>query len=195
MNTNTQNPIGKFAIWFKEAKNSGMIDHTVMMLATATKEGKPSLRTLLLKRFDDNGFVFFTNYGGRKSHELSENPHAAICMHWDKIEKQVRIEGRVEKISDKESDEYFLTRPRESRLGAWVSKQSQSLESREKFIKELADKRAEFEGKEITRPPQWGGWRVIPERIEFWENGQFRIHQREVFTKENGAWVSEYLYP
>ncbi|HCR85153.1 MAG TPA: pyridoxamine 5'-phosphate oxidase, partial [Alphaproteobacteria bacterium] len=151
---------------------------------------------LLLKKFDERGFCFFTNYNGRKSEDLKENPFAAICIYWPALEKQIRIEGKVERVSKSESDEYFLSRPRESRIGAWTSKQSQALESRERFLAELEQVRKDFNEKEVTRPENWGGWRLIPDVIEFWKAEEFRFHNREVYTKnENGTWNKKLLYP
>lgn len=192
-----QEPIIKFAQWFGEAEDcEAVADHTEFCLATSTKEGIPSARILLLKKFDDRGFCFFTNYNGRKSIELDENPNAAICLYWNPLGKQIRIEGRVDKLSDAESDEYFTTRPRGSKLGAWASKQSQTLGGREEFEKRIEDFTEKFEGGEVSRPDNWGGWRLIPNRIEFWKAEEFRYHHRELWEKqEDGEWVTRLLYP
>lgn len=199
--TKFSEPFIKFSDWFEQAQNSKMIDATAFTLATANAQAKPSARILLLKKFDERGFCFFTNYNGRKSIELDENPHAAMCFYWDILDKQIRIEGRVEKLSGIESDEYFNSRPFESRVGAIVSKQSSELESYEKFIEELGHATVKYvqekeQGIEPKRPENWGGWRLIPERIEFWQAAQFRIHKREVYKlTENNNWSLEFLYP
>lgn len=196
-----QNPFKIFSDWFDEAKlNDKVKDHTEMCLATADSSGRPSARIVLLKNFDERGFVFFTNYNGRKSEEIIQNPYASICFYWPALEKQIRIEGKVIKISDIESDEYFNSRPEESRIGAITSKQSKPLESREKFLTELEETRKTFENKEIKRPQNWGGWRISPDKIEFWQAAEFRIHQRDVFSRktfepEDTSWNNEILYP
>lgn len=191
-----QHPIKKFSEWFDEAKKNPKIkDHTEMCLATADKKGRPSARIVLLKDFDEKGFVFFTNYSGRKSLNIKENPYAALCFYWPALDKQIRIEGKVKKISDKESDEYFNSRPVESRIGAITSKQSQKLPSRDTLLKELEKNKKKFEGKDITRPKGWGGWRIVPGHIEFWQAGEFRIHNREVFELKKGKWEKKLLYP
>ncbi len=188
--------IKKFSEWYNEASQNNLVkDHTEMSLATADKAGKPSVRIVLLKNFDERGFVFYTNYNGRKSLQIAENPFAALCFYWPALDKQIRIEGSVEKVSDAESDKYFSSRAIESRIGAITSKQSQTMESREKFLAELDENRKKFLGKEIPRPKNWGGWRVIPNYIEFWQAGEFRIHQREVYKLENKIWVKQLLYP
>jgi pyridoxamine 5'-phosphate oxidase len=194
--TKFSEPFLKFDEWFKQAINSKIIDATAFTLATATPDGRPSARILLLKKYNERGFCFFTNYNGRKSIELEKNPHAAMCFYWDVLDKQIRIEGRVEKLSADESDEYFNSRPPESRIGAIVSKQSTELESYEKLLQEISEATKKFANTEIKRPENWGGWRVIPERIEFWQAGQYRIHQREVYKiTESNTWTLEKLYP
>jgi pyridoxamine 5'-phosphate oxidase len=192
----TANPIKIFDEWFNEAKNNPQVkDHTEICLATADKNGKPSVRIILLKNFDERGFCFFTNYNGRKSKELSENPNAAICIYWPALDKQIRIEGRVEKVSDKENDDYFASRSRESRIGAIASNQSQDLENRSEFLDKIKEVTSKFEGKEVTRPANWGGWRLVPEKIEFWKAEKFRYHHRELFYKKNNQWQMKLLYP
>jgi pyridoxamine 5'-phosphate oxidase len=193
----TQNPIEIFGQWFDEAKNCRNInDPTEFCLATADKNAKPSVRVVLLKKFDDRGFCFFTNYTGRKSKELIENPQAGLCFYWNALGKQIRIEGKAERLSAKESDEYFVTRPDESKLGAWASQQSGELESREKFFENIEDVKKIFKGESIPRPDFWGGWLVKPEVIEFWTSEKFRYHKREVFKKAlNGQWQKKLLYP
>ncbi len=191
-----KNLIDKFSEWFDEAKNNNKIkDHTEMCLATADKNGRPSARIVLLKNFDEKGFVFFTNYSGRKSLNIKENPFAALCFYWPALDKQIRLEGKVEKVSKQESDEYFDSRALESRIGAITSKQSQELSSRETFLKELEETRKKFEDKDIPRPTSWGGWRIIPDYMEFWQAGNFRIHNREVYEKTSKGWRKKLLYP
>lgn len=191
------NPVTLFKQWFEEAlAHPDLREPTAMSVATCTTEGRPSNRILLLKQVDEQGFVFFTNYEGRKSLELAKNPHAALCFYWMPLDKQVRIEGRAEKVSDSESDAYFASRERGRQIGAWASQQSQQLESREALNARAEAIEARYAGKAIPRPPHWGGWRVVPERIEFWHQGNFRLHDRFVFTRsKTGDWVKTYLYP
>jgi pyridoxamine 5'-phosphate oxidase len=192
-----ENPIKEFALWFEEAKNCPAInDATEVCLATANKKGQPSARMVLLKKFDDRGFCIFTNYGGRKGKELIENPHASLCFYWNPLGKQIRIEGRVEKLSPAESDEYFDSRADDSKLGAWASKQSEELQSRQEFLDAIEKYKQQFAGQKIPRPEFWGGFRVIPATIEFWQAEQFRYHRREVFEKQaDGSWANKLLYP
>lgn len=186
----------KFSEWLEEAKNHPQIkDHTEMCVATSDKNGRPSARILLLKDFDERGFVFYTNYFGRKSLEIKDNPQTALCFYWSALDKQIRIEGKVEKVSDSESDKYFNSRPFESRIGAITSKQSTELKSREVLLSELEENRKKFIGKDVPRPAGWGGWRVIPDYVEFWQAQEFRIHNREVYRKVGGEWKKSLLYP
>ncbi|MBN8543753.1 MAG: pyridoxamine 5'-phosphate oxidase [Alphaproteobacteria bacterium] len=189
-------PFTLFNTWFAEAKaHASISEPTAMTLATATPTGTPSARIVLLKQVDTEGFVFFTNYQGRKSLELAGNPQAALCFYWMPLEKQVRIEGTVIKVSDRESDAYFNSRERGRQIGAWASLQSQSLESREALENRVQEIEKQYEGKPIPRPPHWGGWRLVPQTIEFWHQGQYRLHDRYIFTRENDAWIKTYLYP
>ncbi|MFZ4125973.1 MAG: pyridoxamine 5'-phosphate oxidase [Rickettsiales bacterium] len=189
-------PIALFTTWFSEAKaHSAISEPTAMTLATATISGTPSARIVLLKQVDTAGFVFFTNYHGRKSVELADNPKAALCFYWMPLEKQVRVEGHVEKVSDAASDAYFNSRERGRQIGAWASLQSQPLASREALDARFEAIEKQYEGKPIPRPPHWGGWRLVPKTIEFWHQGQYRLHDRFIFTRENDAWVKTYLYP
>lgn len=187
----------KFTEWYEEAKSCKQVnDVTEVTLATANKSGRPAARIVLLKSFDERGFCFFTNYTGRKSKDLLENPYAALCFYWNALGKQIRIEGKVEKLSAKESDDYFNSRPDESKLGAWASKQSTELKSREEFLTEVEKYKKQFEGKPIPRPGNWGGWRLVPDAIEFWEAQEFRYHKRELFEKQkDGSWKNKLLYP
>ena len=190
----TQKPIEQFADWLEQAKAEKSIkEPTAMTLATATTVGKPSARIVLLKNHDERGFVFYTNLESRKSEEIKANPYAALCFHWMPLEKQVRVEGRIEPVSVEEADAYFASRPRESRIGAWASKQSRTLPHRGALM--LAEYTAKFLGREVPRPPFWSGWRVVPDRIEFWQQSAFRLHDREVFTRVGQGWDVEKLYP
>ncbi|KYF98774.1 pyridoxine/pyridoxamine 5'-phosphate oxidase [Sorangium cellulosum] len=170
-------------------------DATAMTLATADASGRPSARMVLLKGIDDRGFVFFTNYESRKSMEIVANPFAALCIHWAKAAEQVRVEGRIERVSDAESDAYFETRPRGSQIGAWASRQSALLPSREALLERVREIEARFEGGPVPRPPFWGGFRVVPERIEFWRGQESRLHDRVVYLRDGDGWRVERLYP
>lgn len=196
----SKNPITQFSEWLEEAKkNPSITEPTAMSLATATKDAVPAVRMVLLKGLDERGFVFYTNLDSRKSSELKENPKAAACFYWMALERQVRIEGKIEAVSDKEADAYFASRARDSQIGAWSSKQSQILPERNVLLQEISNKMAEFEGVPVPRPPFWSGWRIIPQRIEFWQQGDFRLHEREVFTRNKNAasndWEITFLYP
>ena len=195
-----EDPIDKFTHWLNEAKsNKAIIEPTAMTVATATAAGKPSARILLLKSHDKRGFVFFTNLESRKSDEIKANPFAAICFYWMALDKQIRIEGKIEPASDAEADAYFASRHRESRIGAWSSKQSRPLSSREELMQAVSENTKKFEGQDVPRPPFWSGWRVVPEVIEFWQQNDFRLHDREIytriFTSTGEAWKTSKLYP
>ena len=190
------NPFEQFGQWLEDAKrHPGIIEPTAMTLATATKNAAPSARIVLLKGWDERGFAFYTNMESRKSAELKQNPQAALCFYWMPLERQVRIEGRVEVLPDDEADKYFAERPRESRVGAWSSRQSQPLESREFLMAQVEANMKKFEGQDVKRPPFWAGWRVVPHAIEFWQQGAFRLHDRFVHSRQGGGWVSQRLYP
>ena len=187
-----------FAQLFEEARAAGEPDPTAMTLATAGLDARPSARTMLLKEHDARGFVFYTHLDGRKGRELQANPHAALLFHWPRVRNgvQVCIEGAVETVSDAEADGYFASRPRGSQLGAWVSRQSETLESRETFEQRLAQVEREFEGREIPRPLRWTGLRVRPEKIEFWYAAAFRLHERWLYQSDRaGEWSKRMLYP
>jgi len=196
MTSEHTNPIIRFSKLLSEVKKNPLItEPTAMAVATATKDGAPSVRILLLKEVDERGFVFYTNLESRKSAELAENPKASLCFYWMPLELQVRVEGRVEKVSDEQADEYFATRARDSQIGAWSSKQSRILGAKVDLLQAISDNMAKFDGKPVPRPPHWSGWRVIPSKIEFWKQGDFRLHEREVFTKTGAGWAIENLYP
>jgi pyridoxamine 5'-phosphate oxidase len=190
------NPIHQFQRWLDEVRASGLPEQDVisMTLATATKDGRPSARIVLLKSFDDRGFVFFTNYQSQKGKELNENPRAALLFYWSGLWRQVRIEGEVEKIVAAESEEYFESRPLGSRLGAWASNQSEVVENRETLEARFAELQQRF-GEVVPRPEHWGGYRVKPNSIEFWQGRDNRLHDRLRYRREDGGWVIERLAP
>jgi len=187
-------PITEFLNAVERAK-AHQVDTAPVVLATADSEGRPSARLVLLRGTDPRGFVFFTNYNSRKGHELTDNPQAALCFYWSSLDEQIRIEGRVERVSDGESDAYFAGRPRGSQLGAWASDQSQVLSSREAIEERYREIERRFDGQSVQRPAFWGGFRLIPSRIEFWYGRPDRLHDRVVYAREAGAWRIERLYP
>jgi pyridoxamine 5'-phosphate oxidase len=166
-----------------------------MILATSTRDGHPSARTVLLKGYDERGFVFYTNYEGRKAGELESNPACALLFYWGEQERQVRIEGRANRLSDEESDAYFTSRPHGSRIGAWASQQSRPVESRSILEERVRALEAEYESREIPRPPFWGGYRVEPDVVEFWQGRENRLHDRLVYRRTGGGWNIERLQP
>ncbi len=187
-----------FDALFAEAAAAGEPDPTAMTLATATPDGAPSARIVLLKAHDARGFVFYSHLDGRKGRELQANPRAALLFHWPRVREgvQVRIEGAVEQVSDAEADAYFASRPRGSQLGAWASRQSETLDARATFEARLAQFEAEFEGREVPRPPRWTGFRVVPHAVEFWYGAQYRLHTRHLHERgADGRWSQRMLYP
>lgn len=190
-------PIERFAEWFADAKTHIPVnEYNAMTLATATEDGVPSARVVLLKAFDARGFVFYSNLESRKSGELKANPKAALCFNWIARGRQVRIEGAVEQVSDAEADDYFATRPFGARIGALASKQSRSLESLETLADEVdALKQQYSEIHPPSRPSNWSGWRVLPRAIEFWQEGKFRLHERDLYTRDGQGWKITKLYP
>lgn len=188
-------PIELFAKWYKKAKEKETLVPDAVCLATASKSGRPSSRMVLLKHFDDNGFVFYTNLKSQKSTDLIENPQASLCFHWKNSKQQIRVEGEVTPVSKEEADEYFATRAKKSQLGAWASKQSQIMSNKLELEKSIAKWALEFGISDIPRPDFWSGYRVHPDRIEFWEDRSFRLHDRFQFVKKNGEWDKEYLFP
>jgi pyridoxamine 5'-phosphate oxidase len=189
-------PIAQFRRWFDAAIAADLHEPNAMTLATATPEGRPSARIVLLKGFDERGFVFYTSYEGRKSEEIEANPRCALVFYWGELERQVRVEGGVSRIPEEESDEYFGSRPRGSQLGAWASEQSRPVEGRAVLEERLRNLEAEYEGREVFRPPFWGGYRVEPETIEFWQGRENRLHDRLVYRRsDDGEWERERLQP
>ena len=191
----SQDPLEQFEHWFAEAKRAGVEVPEAMTLATADAEGAPSARMVLLKGAGEDGFVFYTGYGSRKSEELEQNPSAALVFYWRPLGRQVRVEGSVERVSEAESAAYFATRPRGSQLAAWASHQSQPLESREELERRYAELEREYEDRDVPLPPQWGGYRLRPEAIEFWEHRENRLHDRIRYTRAREGWKVERLSP
>lgn len=189
-------PFALFERWFAEAQASEPNDPDAMALATATPDGRPSVRMVLMRLHDPKGFGFFTNLQSRKGEEIAANSHAALCIHWKSLRKQVRAEGVLEPVTDVEADDYFASRSRNSRIGAWASNQSRPLDSRQTFLDRIEDVKARFGDGEVPRPSHWSGFRLVPERIEFWEDGEFRLHHRRLFTRQpDGGWSEGLLYP
>jgi pyridoxamine 5'-phosphate oxidase len=188
-------PFQLFAAWFAEARESEPNDPDAMALATATPDGRPSVRMVLLKGHGPDGFTFFTNLDSRKGAELSANGRAALLFHWKSIRRQVRIEGPVGPVPDPEADAYFDTRSRDSQLGAWASWQSRPLDSRATFETRYEEMARRFEGETVPRPPRWSGFRVTPELIEFWSDRPHRLHERRIFTRTDSGWQEGLLYP
>lgn len=188
-------PFDRFADAMARARAVEPHDPTAMSLATADATGAPSVRMVLLKGTDDRGFIFYTNGTSRKGDELRLNPRAALCLYWPALGEQVRIEGDVEKVTEAESDAYFASRPRESQLGAWASRQSRPLEAHALLVERLRDLEEMHADQPVPRPRWWGGYRVLPTRIEFWKNGPARLHHREVYLKTGDSWTTELLNP
>ena len=188
-------PIEKFRGVLARASENARFDPVAVTLATASADGRPSARVVLLRQVDDRGFVFFTNYESRKSQELIANPRAAICCYWPWLDEQVRIEGTVEKADPLDSDAYFAGRPRGSQIGAWASAQSRRLTSRAELEARYRTLETAYEHQQIPRPPFWGGFRLTPVRIEFWHAGTFRLHERVVYQRDGEGWTTEVLYP
>jgi len=187
-------PFALFDVWYAEAKAAEINDPDAMALATATPGGNPSARMVLLKGYGPEGFVFYTNADSRKGEELAANPRASLLFHWKALRRQVRIEGAIEEVEPSEADAYFATRSRDSQLGAWASDQSRPLDRRETFEARYEEVQQRFEGKQVPRPPRWTGFRVRPERIEFWSDRPHRLHERRLFVRD-GGWTEGMLYP
>lgn len=190
-----RDPIDLFAEWFDAARESGILLPEAVTLATATPDGSPSARMVLLKEFSDRGFDFYTNFGSRKAKELDRNPKAALLAYWPVLQRQVRIEGTVERVSPEEADAYFRTRARGSQLGAWASRQSEELEAGDDLRARFERYDRQFQGSDVPLPPFWGGYRVKPERIEFWQGRLNRLHDRLVFCRTESGWEPTRLYP
>lgn len=193
----TPTPIDLFDVWFAEAGETETNDPNAMALASVGPDGMPSIRMVLLKSADADGFVFFTNFESRKGVELLANPKAALCFHWKSLRRQVRVEGTVAAVDDAESDAYFATRARGSQIGAWASEQSRPMSGKGELLKRVGKYTAQFGVGKVKRPPHWGGFRLTPSRFEFWKDGQFRLHDRLIYTRTPDAtgWTTETLYP
>ena len=188
-------PFALFALWFEDAQRSEPNDPNAMALATATASGAPSVRIVLLKGHDSQGFVFYTNTASRKGDELAANPAASLCFHWKSLRRQIRIDGSVAPVTASEADAYFASRPRDSRIGAWASDQSRPLDTRGALEARIAQYDAKFPGDAVPRPPHWSGYRLAPARFEFWHDRPFRLHDRITFTADPGGWSRARLYP
>lgn len=193
--TAERDPIELFGAWFQEAKDSGILLPESASLATASRDATPSSRMVLIKSFAADGFVFFTNYGSRKAREMDENPRASLLIHWAVLERQVRVEGSVERISAETSAEYFRTRARGSQIGAWVSRQSEELEGPSVLQTRAEELEQRFEDQDVPSPPFWGGYRLVPRCIEFWQGRSNRLHDRLEYTRADGGWTARRLYP
>jgi pyridoxamine 5'-phosphate oxidase len=189
-----RDPIERYLRAAERARQQG-IDTAPVALGTADASGRPSLRIVLLRHVDALGFVFYTNYGSRKARELTENPRAAICQHWPAMEEQIRVEGTAEIVDPAESDAYFAGRPRDSQIGAWASDQSKDLDSRGVLETRYAELERKFAGQPVGRPPFWGGFRIVAERIEFWSGRPGRLHERQLYTKAADGWKTGWLFP
>lgn len=191
-----ENPIELFQKWLKEATTIEPNDPNAMCLATIGSNGMPSARIMLLKGIDEKGFVFYTNMESRKGDDLSSNPMAALCFYWKELSKQIRVEGTIEQVSNEEADIYYASRPRGSRIGAWASKQSRPMENSTELDDRIKEYEKKYEGQDdVPRPPYWSGYRLKPQRIEFWHAGEFRLHTRLVYNRAGDSWEKEILFP
>ena len=190
-----ENPLKQFEQWLQQAIEAEVYEPTAMTLATATKDAIPSSRTVLLKGVEDRAFLFYTNYQSKKGQQLTENPYAALTFFWPELERQVNITGKIEKANEEVSDAYFASRPRKSQLGAWASAQSQEIKSRIQLIRDFIALSARYVGREVPRPPHWGGFKLAPHTIEFWQGRPNRLHDRIQYNLENGKWKIKRLSP
>ena len=191
-----ENPIDLFRKWFAKAKESEINDPNALALATASNTNQASVRMVLLKDLSDKGFVFYTNFNSKKSEDLKDNKNASMCFHWKSLRRQIRITGKVEKVTDKEADSYFNSRPYKNKIGAWASSQSKIMDNRENFLKKIKELEKKYpDQNNVPRPDHWSGWRVLPSEIEFWVDVEGRVHERLNYKYKNGKWFKELLYP
>jgi len=190
------NPIDLFKNWFKKAEETEINDPNAVALGTADNKNQPSVRMVLLKGLSNNGFVFYTNFNSKKGSDIKANKQASMCFHWKSLRRQVRVIGKVQQVSEKEADNYYNSRPYKNRISAWASNQSEELDSRDTFLKKIMEYEKKYpDQNKVPRPPHWSGWRILPKEIEFWLDGEARIHERLNYVNNNGKWIKEILYP
>ena len=190
------NPIDLFKNWFKKAEETEINDPNAVALGTADQTNQPSVRMVLLKGLSNKGFVFYTNFNSKKGNDLKINQQASMCFHWKSLRRQVRVIGKVQQVDDKEADEYYNSRPYKNRISAWASNQSEKLESRDNFLKKIEEYEKKYpDQNKVPRPPHWSGWRILPKEIEFWLDGEGRVHERLNYINNNDEWIKKILYP